>query len=119
MSGEADLGLFGAMRILSADVSVDPIFGLTGYGGNVSTANSCTAVTPTDGVFKRLNMISQKMSFTLNRDRYTSATVGASNNYIGLTLQNQTGDAHTTTLTVVGLAAGTYAVTVGGASGAT
>ena len=28
MSGEADLGLFGALRILSADVANDPIFGL-------------------------------------------------------------------------------------------
>ena len=36
MSGEADLGLFGAIRILSADVAVDPIFGLTGYGCNVT-----------------------------------------------------------------------------------
>jgi hypothetical protein len=118
MTGEADLGLFGALRILSADVAVDPIFGLTGYGCNVSSANSCTSVTPTDGVFKRLNMISQKMSFSLNRDRYAGATVSAANNYLGLTLQNQTGDAHTTTLTVVGLAAGTYSVSVGGTSAA-
>src|SRR6185312_14824988 len=118
MSGEADLGLFGAIRILSADVANDPIFGLTGYGCNVSSANSCTSVTPTDGVFKRLNMISQKMSFSLNRDRYTGATVSAANNYLGLTLQNQTGDAHTTTLTVLGLAAGTYPVSVGGTSAA-
>jgi hypothetical protein len=28
MTGEADLGLFGAIRILSADVANDPIFGL-------------------------------------------------------------------------------------------
>jgi hypothetical protein len=118
MTGEADLGLFGAIRILSADVANDPIFGLTGYGCNVSSANSCTSVTPTDGVFKRLNMISQKMSFSLNRDRYTGATVSAANGYLGFTLQNQTGDAHTTALTVVGLAAGTYAVSVGGASAA-
>jgi hypothetical protein len=118
MSGEADLGLFGAIRILSADVATDPIFGVTGYGCNVSTANSCTSVTPTDGVFKRLNMISQKMSFSLNRDRYMGATVASANNYIGFTLQNQTGDAHTTTLSVVGLAAGTYPVSVGGTSAA-
>ncbi|HVZ89526.1 MAG TPA: DUF5695 domain-containing protein [Polyangia bacterium] len=116
MSGEADLGLFGAIRILSADVSNDPIFGLVGYGANVSSANSCTSVTPTDGVFKRLNMISQKLGFTLNRDRYAGATISASNNYIGFTLQNQTGDAHMTTLTISGLAAGTYAVSVGGTS---
>ncbi len=118
MSGEADLGLFGAMRILSADVANDPVFGLTGYGCNVTQAQAsgCFAITPTDGVFKRLNMISQKMSFTLNRDRYNAATVSGTNDYIGFTLQNQTVDAHTTTLTVVGLKAGSYAVSVGGAS---
>ncbi len=116
MSGEADLGLFGAIRILSADVANDPIFGLTGYGCNVTAVNSCFAITPTDGVFKRLNMISQKLSFTLNRDRYSAATVSSTNDYIGFTLQNQTGDAHTTTLTVVGLKGGTYPVSVGGIS---
>ncbi len=119
MSGEADLGLFGAIRILSADVANDPVFGVTGYGCNVTQANGCFAITPTDGVFKRLNMISQKLSFTLNRDRYTAATVSATNDYIGFTLQNQTADAHTTTLTVVGLKAGTYAVSVGATSAGT
>ena len=59
-------------------------------------------------MFKRLNMISQKLGFTLNRDRYNAATVSATNDYVGFTLQNQTADAHTTTLTVVGLKAGSY-----------
>ncbi len=35
MAGEADLGLFGAIRILSADVANDPVFGLIGYGCDV------------------------------------------------------------------------------------
>jgi hypothetical protein len=115
-SGEADLGLFGALRILSADVSVDPVFGLYGYGCAVTaTTPSCYAITPEDGVFKRLNLISQKLSMALDRDRYSGATVSTSNDYVGLTLQNQTTAAHTTELTLTGLAAGTYPVTVGGA----
>jgi Family of unknown function (DUF5695) len=117
MAGEADLGLFGALRILSADVSVDPIFGLTGYGCNVTQSNGCYAITPTDGVFKRLNLISQKFHLDLDRDRYSGATVNTANNYLGFTLQNQTPQtAHTTHLTITGLAAGTYAVLLGGAS---
>jgi hypothetical protein len=114
MAGEADLGLFGALRILSADVVMDPIFGLFGYGSDVSMSGSCYSVTPKDGVFKRLNMISQKLYVELDRDRYGGATVSASNDYLGFTLENQTGDAHTTNVTVDGLAAGIYSVDVDG-----
>lgn len=118
MAGESDLGLFGAIRILSADVANDPIFGLFGYGSDVSHAGACTSVTPHDGVFKKLNLISQKFHFDLNRDRYSGATVSDSNDYVGFTLQNQTGDAHDTRLTLEGLPAGTYTVSVAGAAGA-
>ncbi|HTQ04025.1 MAG TPA: DUF5695 domain-containing protein [Polyangiaceae bacterium] len=116
MSGEADLGLFGALRILSADVAVDPIFGVVGYGSDVSKAGDCYAVTPRDGVFKRVNLITEKLYVELSRDRYASATLSAKNDYVGLALENQTGDAHTTTLTIQGLTAGTYAVSIGGTS---
>jgi len=63
-----------------------------------------------------LNMITQKLHMDINRDRYTGATVSTANDYIGFTLQNQASAAHTTTLTLTGLAAGTYPVTVGGTS---
>jgi hypothetical protein len=117
MSGESDLGLFGAIRILSADVAVDPVFGLYGYGCNVQDLSGCYSITPTDGVFKRLNLITQKLHMDINRDRYTGATVSTANDYVGFTLQNQTpSTAHTTTLTLVGFAAGTYEVLVGGTS---
>jgi hypothetical protein len=117
-SGEADLGLFGALRILSADVSVDPVFGLYGYGCAVTaTTPSCYAITPEDGVFKRLNLISQKLSMSLDRDRYAGATVSTSNDYVGFTLQNQTqSTAHSTQVTLTGLTPGSYPVTVGGTS---
>ncbi len=119
MAGEADLGLFGAIRILSADVAVDPVFGLYGYGCNVTQVGSCYSITPEDGVFKRLNLITQKFHLDLNRDRYTGATVSTTNDYLGFTLENQMPSAaHTTTLTITGLAAGTYAVSVGGTSAA-
>ncbi len=119
MAGEADLGLFGAIRILSADVAVDPIFGLYGYGCDVAQVGSCYSITPQDGVFKRLNLITQKFYMDLNRDRYTGATVSTTNDYLGFTLQNQApSTAHTTTLTLTGLKAGTYAVSVGGTSAA-
>ena len=117
MAGEADLGLFGAIRILSADVAVDPTFGLYGYGADVTEAGTCYQITPHDGVFKRLNLITQKLHMDLNRDQYTGATVSTTNDYIGFTLNNQlTSAAHTTTVTLTGLAAGTYAVSLDGTS---
>ncbi|HVT09665.1 MAG TPA: DUF5695 domain-containing protein, partial [Polyangia bacterium] len=120
MSGEADLGLFGAIRILSADVTVDPVFGLTGYGCNVVQSDSCLAVTPTDGVFKRLNLITQKLSVALDRDRYTAATASSKNDALGFTLQNQRpGSAHTTHVTITGMAPGAYPLSVGGAAAGT
>ena len=114
MAGEADLGLFGAIRVLSSDVAVDPIFGLYGYGCDVTASNGCYSVTPRDGVFKRLNLITEELHLELDRDRYLGATVSSAKNYLGFTLQNQTGDAHTTHLTLSGFAAGTYDVTVAG-----
>jgi MYXO-CTERM domain-containing protein len=120
MAGEADLGLFGAIRILSADIVVDPVFGLYGYGANVQQSGNCYAITPTDGVFKKLNLITQRLGVVLDRDQYTGATVSTNKDYVGLTLQNQTASSpHTTTLTITGLNAGTYPVTVGGASAGT
>jgi hypothetical protein len=117
MAGEADLGLFGAIRILSADVAVDPIFGLYGYGCNVSQNGSCYAITPLDGVFKRLNLITQKISMVLNRDRYSGATVSTAGDYLGFTLVNQLPSAaHTTTLTLAGMKPGKYPVAVDGSN---
>lgn len=113
MSGEADLGLFGAIRILSSDVVVDPVFGLYGYGCDVVQSGSNYVITPKDGIFKRLNLISQKLYLELDRDQYTAATVAKANNYIQLTLKNQyTRAAHTTKLTISGLAAGTYNILI-------
>jgi hypothetical protein len=117
MAGEADLGLFGAIRILSADVAVDPLFGLYGYGADVTQSGSCYQITPHDGVFKRLNLISQKFHMDLDRDQYTGATVSTTNDYVGLTLKNQLASAvHTTVVTLTGLIAGTYAVLLDGAA---
>jgi hypothetical protein len=119
MSGEADLGLFGAIRILSADVAVDPLFGVYGYGCDVQKVGSCYAVTPKDGVWKRLNLITEKFHLELERDRYTGATVSLAKDYVGFTLQNQTGDAHTSKLTMTGMPAGTYPIQVAGAAAGT
>ena len=117
MSGESDLGLFGAIRILSSDISIDPIFGLYGYGRDVALSSGCYAVTPKDGVFKRLNLITERMHLELDRDWYSAAVVSTSKTYAKVMLENQTPSAtHTTHLTLGGFSPGSYAVSVDGAS---
>lgn len=112
MSGEADLGLFGAIKILSSDVAIDPIFGLYGYGCDVTQNGDKYEVTPKDGIFKRLNLITQKASMELEKDQYTKAIAGTNKDYLELDLKNTEGNAHTTKLTLSGLVSGEYKVLV-------
>ncbi|MEY8516902.1 DUF5695 domain-containing protein [Lachnospiraceae bacterium 29-84] len=112
MAGEADLGLFGALQILSADVTVDPIFGLFGYGCEVSEANGKYTVTPLDGLFTKLNFINNKLYIELERDQYTRAVVGTDNTSVELSMKNIEGTAHDTEIDFTGLKAGAYEILV-------
>lgn len=115
MAGEADLGLFGALRTLSSDVAVDPVFGLYGYGCDVAQEGNRYTVTPKDGLLRRLHLITERLSLELERDQYTRAKVATDRTFVELALRNQApASAHTTRLTVTGLAAGTYQVAVDG-----
>jgi len=112
LDGEAQLGFWGAIRILSADVANDPVFGLYGYGCDVVRSGSLTTITPKDGLSKRLNMVSQKLSVTLEQDRYSRAVVGDGNDYLELSLRNTKRLAHRTRIRIDGLTPGTYGVFV-------
>lgn len=117
MSGEADLGLFGAIKILSADVAVDPIFGVYCYGCQVTDSSTDYTVVPKDGVFQRLNLITEKFGMELERDKYTTATVAKSKNALHFTLKSSTpGTAHTTKVTFKGLTAGSYNILINNAA---
>lgn len=114
MSGEADTGLFGAMRILSSDIATDPVFGLFGYGCNVTEEGEFYLVTPLDGVFTRLNLIDSKLSIELARDQYTQAKVSKDNKSIELSLKNLEKSAHVSDIKLSGLAEGSYQIKVDG-----
>lgn len=115
MSGEADLGLWGAIKILSADVVVDPLFGLYGYGCEVSESGGNYVVTPKDGVFQKLNLITEKLGMSLERDIYTTATVAKDKSNIRFSLTSTTpGTAHTTRVTLTGLQPGSYNILING-----
>lgn len=114
LTGESDLGLFGALRIISADVSNDPVFGLLGYGCEVTENGTRYVIIPRDGLFKRLNMVSLKMSLVLEQDQYDSAVIGAAKEYIEFNLKNVKTTAHATKVSIKGLNPGTYHVMVDG-----
>ncbi|MGC5772649.1 DUF5695 domain-containing protein [Paenibacillus pabuli] len=117
MTGEADLGLFGALQSLSADIAVDPIFGLTGYGADVTMINGRYNITPLDGLFKRLNLITEKLYIELDKDQYTGAKLAPAKDYVWLDMKNLTpGQPHQTSITFHGLKTGTYQIKVDGQS---
>lgn len=115
MAGESDLGLFGALQILSSDVAVDPVFGLFGYGCNVSEDGGKYTVIPLDGLYTKLNFINQEFYIELRRDQYTQAVVGTDNTSVELTMKNIEKTAHDTDIDFTGLAAGSYQVKVNNA----
>ncbi|NLZ95511.1 MAG: hypothetical protein GX921_06780, partial [Bacteroidales bacterium] len=114
MAGEADLGLFGAAQILSADVVVDPIFGVFGYGAEVTDTADTYEVTPLDGLYTRLNLINEKLYIELNRDQYTQAIVKKDNSSVILNMKNLEGTAHEADIELTGLTPGSYRVYVDG-----
>ncbi len=117
-AGESGLGLWGALRILSADVATDPIFGLFGYGCEVNDNGSAYEVTPLDGVQQRLHLIDEEIYIELNRDQYTKAVVNKDGTGFTLTVDsNGTGDKHDLELEVYGLAAGSYQIQAGDYTG--
>jgi len=114
MSGEADTGLFGAMRIISSDVTTDPVFGLFGYGCNVTEDSGFYNVTPLDGLYTKLNFINEKLYIKLDRDQYSKAVVSKNSDSVKLTMKNVEKTAHDTEIQLTGLKAGSYQVSVDG-----
>lgn len=103
MSGEADLGLFGALEIISSDVARDPVFGLFGYGCEVSEDREKYTVIPRDGLFMRLNFINEGLSIEMTGATYKKAVVKKDLSYIELEV---TDDASLTQIKVDGLEKG-------------
>jgi hypothetical protein len=115
MTGEADLGLFGALKILSADVvKDDPIFGLLGYGAevNYNKKKGIYQITPTDGLHRRVNLITEQLSIVLNNDQYTKAELSDAKDSIKLDMKNNTNAPHKSSIDVTGMKHGTYQVEI-------
>ncbi len=113
-SGESDEGLYGSLLSISSDVVTDPVFGLTGYGCNVTKSGNTYTVTPLDGIGKRINIIDTKVYVELEQDSCTEAAVTGTD--MELTVKNTTGKEHLLKLKLsgAGVTDGYYSVKANG-----
>jgi hypothetical protein len=112
MAGEADLGLFGALKIISSDVAQDPVFGLVGYGCVASRTGSVYTVSPRDGIGQRINVLPLRLYLSVQQDQITNAVV--SKDIVQLVVKSRKPGAHANKVSIEGLSAGSYTVSVDG-----
>ena len=115
-SGESDEGLYGSLLRISADVVNDPIFGLYGYGANVTADETSYTVVPTDGFGKRVNILDQKIYVETTQDTITSAKFAMDGSSIELNVKGYTAASHVShiALSGAGLKDDFYAINVNG-----
>ena len=118
-SAEEDVGYCGALRTHATVVTRDPIFGDFAYGGELTRDGTGVKVVPRDGLRVRFHVVrgDQRLHLLLDHDGYAKERpilVADDLSRIEFTLENRTGAAHRTELTVSGLPAGAYTVTAGG-----
>lgn len=103
LSGEAELGFFGALRMASSLLFRHSVLGLTGLGCKIEqVAGGITAVTPEDGLSMRFVNMAEGWRLELDRDKIEKLMFFPGKTV--LTLKNYTGDAHTATLTLTRIA---------------
>ncbi len=116
-NGEIDLGLCGALRMAKSVVADDPIFGLFGFGCEVDHAGTDYEVILKDGLREWLVMNNLGIELHLNRDAFAAGmpvVISESKDTLSFTLENERSDSHITTLTISGMATGSYSVKVNG-----
>ncbi len=115
-SGESEEGLYGSLLSISADVATDEVFGLTGYGSEVSKSGTLYTIIPEDGFGKRINVIDDKVYVEMEQDSVISAVIDGNGTYFDLSVSNLTGTAHLSKIVISGegVEDGYYSVKVDG-----
>jgi hypothetical protein len=117
-SAEEDVGYCAAIRTHATIVTRDPIFGEFAYGGVLTRTGTGVSVIPRDGLRVRVHVIrgDQRLHLELDHDGFAKeqpVVVSDDLSRIQFTVENRTGGAHTTGLSIEGLP-GSYQVVVGG-----
>jgi len=118
-SAEEDVGYCAAIRTHATILAQDPIFGDVVYGGEVTRDRGTLRVIPRDGLRVRFHVVrgNTRAHFVLDHDGFAKEqpiVVADDLSRIDFALENRTGGAHTTGLSVAGLPAGEYEVVVDG-----
>ena len=115
-SGESDEGLYGSLLRISSDVVTDPIFGLVGYGSQVSKDGDTYTIIPEDGIGKRINVIDNKLYLTLEQDSCTKAVVKEDGSFFELDLNCVVNTEHLSKIALsgAGLQDGYYSIKLNG-----
>jgi len=123
-SAEEDVGYCGALRTHATIVTRDPVFGDFAYGGMLTRNDGAVSVIPRDGLRVRFHVIrgDQRLHLLLDHDGYAKEqpmVVADDLSRIQFMLENRAGGSHSTELTIAGLPAGSYGVTVDGKTAGT
>jgi hypothetical protein len=118
-SAEEDVGYAGALRSNATIVVRDPVFGEFAYGGVLTRDGRSIKVVPRDGLRARFHVVrdDQRLHLVLDHDGFAKeqpVAVADDLSRVQFVLENRGGGAHTTSLSVAGLPAGDYAVSVDG-----
>jgi hypothetical protein len=126
--GEIDLGFGGALRMAATVLTHDPIFGWIAYGGALTMDHDSISVIPRDGLRQRFDAVlsdpktpdelTRRLKLELDRDGFAAEqpiAVDKSLSTISFTLENRTGDEHTTELSLSPPAGSAYIVLLNGA----
>lgn len=116
---EEDVGYCGALRTNATIVVKDPVFGDFAYGGALTKTAGAVSVIPRDGLRVRFHVIrgDQRLHMVLDHDGFEKeqpVIIADDLSRVQFTLENRGGGAHPTGLTIAGLPAGSYTVSVGG-----
>jgi hypothetical protein len=123
-SAEEDVSYCAALRTHATIVTRDPALGEMAYGALLTREGTSLKVIPRDGLRVRFHVMrgDQRFHMELDHDGYAREqpiVVSDDLSRIQFTLENRTGGAHKTGLTIAGLPAGDYTVAVDGLVAAT
>lgn len=125
--GEIDLGFGGALRMAATVLTRDPVFDWFAYGGTVTVKKDSLSIIPHDGLRQRFYAIlgetkdakssPGRLKIELDRDGFAAGqniVVDPALKIISFTLENRTGDDHTTGLWLAFPENSSYSVTQDG-----
>ena len=111
--GEIDLGFGAALRMARTVVTNDPTFGWIAYGATWTDAGGTLSVIPRDGVRMRFDAVlpdprvpwrrGERLGLEVDRDGFAEGQpiqVDKGLDRVALTLENRTGTAHSTELSI-------------------